>query len=215
MLAARAIFTVAIRPAEPPRCPEGAGQRKAMRMPPPVCALGDRGRAQRAARRLQEAFSWSAHHQIAKQLGSPTPSQGEEGGVGETGVLLCFCASAPQCTAPVGLAPGARPTRPLSTPRSSGSPASTLLCLGWLSGPSSMECKALRPSDLRRPVLGKWLSWGSHLAPAACRSHSGNHLPHGPCLTTYCASSSGQMDPCPYRGTTLVEEEAVNKEART
>lgn len=95
MLAAQAIFTVAIRPAEPPRRPEGAGQRKAMRMPPPVCALGDRGRAQRAARRLQEAFSWSAHHQIAKQLGSPTPSQGEEGGVGETGsvMLLCLCSS--------------------------------------------------------------------------------------------------------------------------
>lgn len=131
MLAAQAIFTVAIRPAEPPCRPEGAGQRKAMRMPPPVCALGDRGRAQRAARRLQEAFSWSAHHQIAKQLGSPTPSQGEEGGVRETGVLLCFCASAPQSTAPVGLASGARPAHPLSTPRSLGSPR-LLLALPWM-----------------------------------------------------------------------------------
>lgn len=39
------------------------------------------------------------------------------------GILLCFCASAPQSQAPVGPAVGARPERPLSAhPRSAGGP---------------------------------------------------------------------------------------------
>lgn len=111
------------------------------------------------------------------------------------------------------LVPGQHVPSPHPGPRAA--PASTSFGLGWLSGPSSMECKALRPRDLSRPVLGKRPSWGSHLAPAACRSRSGNHLPNGPCLTTCCASGSGQMGPCPCGDTTVVEEEAVNKEART
>ena len=186
-------------------------------MPPPVCALGDRGRAQRAARWLQEAFSWSALHQIAKQLGSPTLSQGEEGGVGETGVLLCFCASAPPGTAPVGLAAGARPTHPLSTPQALGQPPPGS---AWdrLLGQAVWKAR-LRPRARR--VL--WLQSGRvgvHAQHQLLTDPTlGNHLPNNSCLMTYCAPGSGQIaedeiGPCPHGGATVAKEETAREQGR-
>lgn len=89
MLALRAIFTVAIRPAGPLRRPEGTGQRKAQWREAASLPSRRQRKGSASRLRLQETFWWSACCQIAKQLGSP-PKPGRGG----RGAPQCFCASA-------------------------------------------------------------------------------------------------------------------------
>lgn len=108
----------------------------------------------------------------SKTIGVPHPEPGRgrrRGGNRGSVVLLCLCSlergpCGPGCW-------GQANTSPLHTPGPWATP--TLLCLGPPSGPGILESKALRPSDSPSAVVGKRPRRGSHLALAACRSHSG------------------------------------------
>lgn len=101
-----------------PRSPRGAGEERPADAPPSALRETEEGPVSRPA--APGSLSRSAHCQIAKQSGSPTPSQGEEGGMGEAGILFCLRASPPPSTAPEGLAAGAgargRPACPARLP---------------------------------------------------------------------------------------------------
>lgn len=110
----------------------------------------------------------------SETIGVPHPQPGEEGGVGERGFCCAACLFSSE-HGPGGPTAGARPARPLSSPR----PALPQCLWATRRGPASVM------------GLGSGRAGAGILGPSCLQTHSGNHLPSSPCLTTYCAPARG------------------------